>query len=264
MADSRAIGAAGVNGGVPRGDAGATASDGDTAAQSSTVPFDAGSDPNRNHVVAGSLCARISAIQCAGEAHCCSAPARTVSTCETTLRTACTNQLYLDTLAANPVTGFDSGTTATILDELESRSSQCDTGIAAWGVSPQGLRGILKGTIAPGASCKPPGTNLTDKPVLAAALASCTGLDTTACLPKALFSEWPCAPKNPVGSSCVTDDNCQPDMYCSNPSMNFLGKCAQRLALGSACKVGGTECSSLYCRAGQCVPPSVDTAYCSQ
>jgi hypothetical protein len=255
---------------IPRGAAGAGP---DTAGRSGgevvpsraeTVPFDAGTEPNRNQVQASGLCTRIAAIQCAGEAHCCSAPKRSVTECQSTQRGSCNDQLYLDTLAANPITGFDSASTAVILEELENRSSQCDPSIAAWGLSSQGLRGILKGTLPANASCKPSGVNLMDKPSQAAALASCQDSDHYACLPKSLLGDWTCAPKSAAGGNCVTDDNCQMDMYCNNPNKAPLGRCAQRLQLGAACGASTTECSSLFCQGGQCVMAGVDVAYCGK
>lgn len=260
--------ASAANGGAP-GSAGAGASAPGTTMNAGSesplsygVPFDAGSDPDRNNALPGGLCARLATIQCAAEAHCCLSPTRGVEGCETEVRNVCAQELFLDQIAANPVTGFDAAATASALTELEARSARCDLGIAAWSLSSAGIRGILKGTFEPGESCKPPGTSaVTEKPAQAAALASCKFSDDYACLPKSLLGDWTCAAKSGVDENCVTDDNCQPDMYCRNPNMAPLGKCAQRLAIGQTC-VNGNECSSLYCKAGSCVPVDQQVAFC--
>jgi hypothetical protein len=233
---------------------------GGAGAGGSGKTFFAGDDPERNQVQPGGLCARLAAIQCAAEAYCCDAPGRSLEACETQIRTSCNDDLYLDTIASNAVTGFDAAAAAAAYSELESRSSQCDQGIAAWGLV--ALRGILKGTHAPNQSCKPPGAGaVTDRQAQAAALASCTNVEAYACLPTSLLGDWTCASKNPAGADCVTEDNCRAGMYCRNPSMAFLGRCAERLALGASC-ASGDECASLYCKGGQCVAVDQQVAYC--
>lgn len=264
--------AGGASGARPAGGAGGrsgSAADGGSASQpqagsagSAGVPFYAGSDPNRNQVQPGMLCPRLATIQCAAEAHCCSAPGRTVEACESALRERCDDELFLDQIAANPITGFDAAAAAAAYTELERRSAECDLGIAAWGLG--ALRGILKGTYDRNQSCKPPGTSaINDKPAQAAALASCKESETYACLPMSLLGDWTCAPKSASGGNCVTDDNCQPGLYCRNPNMQLLGKCAARLALGATC-VNGTDCDSLYCEASQCVAAEQQVAFCLQ
>jgi hypothetical protein len=223
-------------------------------------PYNAGTDPNRNRVLAGQLCARLATIECAGEVHCCNAPGRSVSACEADVAKGCNEGIFLDQIAQNRVTGFDPNATYTVFTELERRSAACDLSIPEWSVSADGLRGILKGTISPGASCKPTGA-LTDKPSQAAALASCTGVSTTACLPKSLLGDWTCVGKNATGGRCTTDDNCQAGLYCNNPQMMLLGTCNNRQAVGAAC-VNGTECQSFYCKGGRCVNGDTQVAFC--
>ena len=225
--------------------------------------FDAGTDPARNNVQAGELCARLAVIQCAAEAHCCLAPTRSNAACQSATASACREQLYLDVISQNPITGFDRAFAAQVFTELEDRSSRCDLAIATWSITPQGLRGILKGTLDSNASCKPPATALMDKPSQAAALASCKNIDTHACLPKSLLGDWTCAAKSGVGANCITDDNCQSGLYCKNPQMNPLGKCAQRVALGATC-INGTDCQSMFCKSGTCVAPEQQLAFCGE
>ena len=246
--------AAGSSGDPPS--AGTTATAGSSA---SSPPFDAGSDPNRNLVQPGQLCARIAVIQCAGEMHCCISPNRTVDACRAQYMMLCAEQLYLDQIAMNPSTGFDATSTAAAFTQLEQMASQCDVNIVSWAGSDMGLRSILQGTLAPGSSCKP--NNLTDPPTAGAALASCTSGATTACLPMSILGDWTCAPRNGAGGSCVTDINCIAGTYCDNPTQAPLGKCAQLLGLGATC-TDGSQCSSLFCSAGQCVPASQQLAYC--
>lgn len=229
------------------------------AGEGSGEPFFAGDDPNRNHVQAGSLCARLAVIQCAAEAHCCFAPGRTREDCEASIRASCSSDLYLDQIASNAITGFDAATAATTYTELETRSAACDIGIAEWGLV--ALRSILKGTRAPNQSCKPPVTALNDKPTQAAALASCTDLAQHACLPTSLLGDWTCAAKSGNGGNCVTEDNCQTGMFCRTTNMALLGKCMQRLELGASC-ANGTECASLYCKGAKCVAAEQQVAFC--
>lgn len=256
--DGGRSGAAADGGGGEAGSALPQGGDGGSVGEGK--PFYAGDDPNRNNVQPGMLCARLAVIQCAAEAHCCFAPGRTVEECERELRQTCNDELYLDTIAASSITGFDAAAAAAAYSELERRSSECDLGIAAWGLT--ALRGILKGTKNPNQSCKPAGVAaINDKEAQAAALASCAQIEDYACLPMSLLGDWTCAPKNASGGNCVTEDNCQPGMYCRNPNMQLLGKCAQRLELGASC-TNGSECSSLYCKAGKCVAAEQQVAFC--
>ncbi|HEX4353245.1 MAG TPA: hypothetical protein VHZ95_10030, partial [Polyangiales bacterium] len=169
---------------VPQAGGAAVAANGGSGGQMvvGLQPFDAGNDPSRNAAAPGGLCARLAAIDCAGEAHCCNAPGRTVDACRADVMQTCSSSLYLDQLAMNPVTGFDQTATTSAFTELEQKASVCDVTVAAWGGSTDGLRGILKGTLAANANCKPTGM-VTDPVVAGAALASCSGITTTACLP---------------------------------------------------------------------------------
>lgn len=221
--------------------------------------FDAGSDPNRNKLQAGALCARLATINCAAELHCCINPGRSVESCRATLMTSC-GETHLDVISQNPITGFDRDLTERAFGQLEQKAAACDPTVATWAESVDGLRGIFKGTKAPNTSCKP-AQNFMDPVVAGAALTSCTGAATTACLPRSLLGDWTCAPKNPGGATCVTDMNCQSGLFCSNASMTALGRCAQRAAVGANC-MDATQCASLYCRSGKCVAATVQNAYC--
>jgi hypothetical protein len=236
--------------------AGAGASSGDT-------PFDAGSDPDRNKVKPGGVCARLAAISCAGEAHCCSAPTRTTAACRSAAMTSCTNDAYLDQSSQNSVTGFDTTVAEQSFTELEQKAAQCDPSISSWSLGNEGLRTMFKGTLAAGANCKPTSAGVTDKAKDAAALLSCTSFMTSACLPKSLLGAWNCSPKNSVAGSCVTDFNCMDGLFCNNPSMAPLGKCASRMALGDSCS-DPTQCTTFACKGGRCVVADRDAAYCGE
>jgi hypothetical protein len=250
--------------GANLGDAGGASSGvaGSSGMPMATMPFDAGSDPNRNMVRAGQLCARIAMIDCAGEAHCCTNRTRTTEACRAELTMLCDMQ-YVDQMAMNPITNFDATATATAFGELEKKASQCDIDIVAWAGSDTGLRGILKGTVAPGSNCKPL-LNLSDTATQYAALASCTNIATTACLPSSFLGEWTCAPRNRVGGGCASDNNCVTGTYCSKSSAtSFLGKCADRVPLHATC-TEDSQCSTLFCRGGVCVAADQQVAYCLQ
>jgi hypothetical protein len=230
------------------------------AASNGLPPFDAGSDPNRNHVVAGQLCSRLAVIQCAAEQHCCNNPGRTASQCQTQSVSDCMTEPSIDQLAAVKSTGFDPTITAMVFDELERRSAECDVGLAEWSVGPSGVRTILQGTIGANASCKPTG-DINNKVNQGAALASCTNSETMGCLPMSLLGGWTCAPKSGADGKCLTDDNCMTGLFCCNPAMTPFGKCAERKDVGASCK-SATECTSLICKNGSCVAADQQSAFC--
>jgi hypothetical protein len=222
-------------------------------------PFDAGTDANRNMVGPGALCARLAAIQCAAEVHCCTNPKHTRETCQTQSTMLCSANLYLDQIAMNAASGFDPAATASAFSKFEEKARQCDITVAAWAGSADGLLGMFKGTLPPGANCTP--ANRADLPMAAAALASCTGNSTSACLANGVLGDWTCAPKNAAGGSCHTDLNCATGNYCANVGKTGFGKCAPLLALEAPC-TEGNQCSSLSCSDGKCVPPGQQVAYC--
>jgi hypothetical protein len=222
-------------------------------------PFDAGSDPNRNHVTAGMLCARLAVIDCAGEVHCCNNPGRTVDACRTDVMATCAKG-HFDEIAMNPITNFDATAASTSFTTLEDKASRCDPSVAAWGASMDGPRAILKGTVAANGNCKPTG-NLMDEATAFAAMASCTNSNTTACLPKSALGSWTCAAKNAAGGSCASDNNCKDGTYCNLPANQFLGHCAAHQAVGTSCSTP-SQCESFYCKGGKCVAADQQVAYC--
>ncbi|MET0390722.1 MAG: Dickkopf N-terminal cysteine-rich domain-containing protein [Polyangiales bacterium] len=222
--------------------------------------FDAGKDPNRNKVTAADLCTRLVAINCAGEAFCCDTPTRTVDACKTALLQTCTSELMIDRIAMNPITGFDAGAAEKAYTELESKAAACDPTVAAWGASSDGLLGILKGSVAAGASCMP-AQALPDAVTLAAALVSCADSRTNACLFENPLGAWTCSPKVAEGGTCNSDNNCSDGFYCNLPSLSLTGQCAARKAVGMNC-TGPTQCVSLFCKSGKCVEADQRAAYC--
>ncbi len=257
--------------GVGKADSGATGTSGTGAAGSVAAPadsgiarvFDAGSESGRNDVVVGKICERMSTIQCAGEAFCCTNPGRTEAECKATMLQGCTTQLMIDDIAANPITGFDAIFATAAFTHYEDITSKCDPGVAAWGESVDGLRGILRGTRNAGQSCTPATTSLSNKVPAAAALASCNDLATQACLPRNI-TLWSCAPKNGVGGNCFSDVNCTAGLYCDNPKFKLTGTtCKTRKADGTAC-VNPNECASLFCKKSVCAPTSQQAAFCLQ
>jgi hypothetical protein len=256
-------GAGGMAGTADPGSAGGTAGSSPPVA---IVPieertFDAGSDPARNMVQAGAVCARLSQIQCAGEAYCCENPGRTVEQCETAMRAGCVNDVFLDAVTANPITDFDAAKAAEAFTQLEMLASQCDPMIAEFGASATGLMSMLHGTIDSGRSCSPSGL---DKASAAASLAACADSTTTACLPTSALI-WTCRPRGAAGSQCFSDLNCMEGLHCPNPSLAAgefgTADCAARKAEGSPCMLPN-ECISFACKGGVCEPPSASAAYC--
>jgi hypothetical protein len=251
MSTSTGTGGSG-SGGMP-----ATGSGGEGAMQAPM--FDAGTDPARNQVTAGHVCARLAQIQCAGEAFCCDNPGRDRAACEAAQLAICTQELYLDAITMNAVSGFDPTAATTAFEGFEQRASQCDPTIASYAASIEGLLGMMKGTVADKGNCSP-GLVL-DEPTAAAYLASCKDIATTACLPKDAVV-WNCAARGGEGASCFTDVNCTDGLYCPNPNAEFgTKKCAARKAVGTPCTTAN-ECETLYCKGGSCVEATKHAAYC--
>jgi hypothetical protein len=219
--------------------------------------FNAGDAPDRNQVMPGEICERLATIQCAGEQFCCDNPGRNVDACKNELQNACEDE-FVDDVAANPDTAFDADQAAVVFTELERLASQCDPTIAAYGESLEGLRSIFAGTVESGGNCRP--SNVLSMQQSTAAGLSCTNYESQACVPS--LSDWTCTPHAPAGGHCFTDLNCQPGLYCPNPSGNLSGAdCVQRRGEGMSCELDN-ECMSLFCRGGRCVPADVQTAYC--
>jgi hypothetical protein len=220
--------------------------------------FNAGTDPARNNVRAGMLCARLAQIQCAGEAYCCESPGRDVAACENAMRDACENEAYLDAISGNNITAFDEGTAATTFTELERLAAICDPSIVSFSISRDGFMAMFRGTAEAGDSCMP---LTTDAKLAAAKLASCTNITTQACLPTSVLS-WKCTERGGAGTACFTDVNCLDGNYCPNPELKIGSfKCEPRKPNGGPC-TWGNECESLFCDAGACVEPSQRVAYC--
>jgi hypothetical protein len=220
--------------------------------------FNAGSDPNRNAVMPGTICSRLAVIQCAGEAFCCTNPGRDIPTCEQEMRSSCDQDAMVDDIAADSGTAFDAARAQMVFTELERLASLCDPTIAAYGESVDGLRSLFAGTVAPDGDCRP--ANPLNKTMAAAALASCTNRETHACVPS--LTDWRCSAHVGAGGHCFSDFNCQAGLFCDNPNFSVSGSdCAQRKAVGASCGLDN-ECQSLFCRGGSCVAADVQTAFC--
>jgi hypothetical protein len=222
-----------------------------------STPSDAGAP----EIVSDDLCARLSEIQCSSEQHCCDAPMRSMARCQSDLASSCKQTLYLDQIAAGSKTGFDEGAVDRAFGALEQLTNNCDPAITHWALSDDGLRGLFPGTLARDQNCSAVGGATADRGIVAAALSSCRRADGLACLPKSLLGDWTCAPKQPNGGSCLTDDNCEGDAICNNAGQPALGSCTPRLPLGAAC-TDANQCTSLACSDQQCAEPDVQTVYC--
>lgn len=221
--------------------------------------FNAGSDPNRNRVEAGHVCARLAQIQCAGEAYCCDNPGRDVAACEAKMVDACTQDGFVDAITLDTRSGFDEERAAAALQTFEDMASRCDPMIQQFGADPNGLMAMVRGTVAEGGRCSPGISG--SKAQQAGALASCQDPATTACLPTSALS-WTCAPRGGAGANCFTDLNCLDGLYCPNPDLKIaMTQCLARKANGSPCQLGN-ECTSLTCTGGVCADPTAQSAYC--
>ena len=226
--------------------------------------FNAGSAPNRNEVRAGGICERISTIQCAGEQCCCDNPGRNFETCKQEMKSYCTDQLFIDAASQNPIVGYDEAFAETAFATYEEKAKLCDPGVASWGSSMDGLRGIFKGTVESGKSCRPPLSlgGIPTKDKSAAALLSCKDAPNCACMTRGLIYDWTCDPPSSAGGGCFSDINCTDGLYCDNPNAVLAGSaCKQRKAAGADCSLPN-ECESLMCKKDKCVPADRQAAYC--
>jgi hypothetical protein len=242
------VGPAGTGGGASTG----------TAGMGGGATFDAGTDPERNAVTAGMICERLATIQCAGEAYCCESPGRDFAACKQKQMSDCDTMAMVDDIASDASTMFDAAQARVVFTELERLASTCDPGISPFGESFGGLRSMFGGTVGEGGDCAP--QNPLNKAMAGAALASCTGHETQACLPS--LSDWVCTPHAAAGGKCFSDVNCNLGLYCPNASFSLRGStCTARKADGAECELPN-ECTSLYCKGGMCVPASAQAAYC--
>ncbi len=239
---------------VPRG--GGSGSAGAVAATGGSAAMPAGSGAV-DDVPAGTLCARLSALQCEAEAACCDAPGRTSDECKTAMAAECA-KVYLDAVSASDLSGYSAHTAGLALADFERRASTCDSSVVSWGASGSGLRAIFPGTRSAGADCTP--ANVLDAAEAASNLMSCKNPADTACLPS--LTTWKCSARASVGGRCFTDTNCQDESYCDNPQSLPVGAtCKARKAAGTSC-TGSGQCASLVCRGGLCVAAQVQSVYC--
>jgi hypothetical protein len=258
-------GAGGTAGSEPEsgGDGGAGGAGG-SAGDPSLFDELVGTEEGRNDVPSGEVCERIATIQCAGEASCCDMPGRDFEACKATMKKGCIDELFLDAMTANPITGYDRENAVDVFAEYESLARRCDLSVAEWGASMNGLRAMTRGTLAAGADCRPAPLDLISPgPRAAAFLLACTGFETHACFPKA--SSWSCAPREPEGGACFMDMNCVDGLFCTNSKARSLqgGTCNARKADGAPCDFP-SDCASLACKGGTCAAHTQHNLFCLQ
>jgi hypothetical protein len=240
-----------------QGAGGATGSGGSTKDDGGTPDVDAATSAVVDDVAAGTVCARLSDLQCKAEASCCKAPNRSVDACKAAMAQKCAS-LYLDQVSKSSVSGYSPHTAGLAMAEFQQRAATCDPTVVAWGASASGLRGIFPGTTSPGADCTP--QSLLDAGDVAAHLMACNSPADNACLPG--IGKWSCAPRAGVGGACFSDTNCQDGLRCDNPQTTLVGAvCKGRMALGASCTTG-SQCASLVCKGAVCVPADVQAVYC--
>ncbi|MFI5307436.1 MAG: hypothetical protein ACHQ53_08800 [Polyangiales bacterium] len=247
-------------GGGPAAGSGGSPGQPDGGMPIATGGFDAGTDPNRNAVMPGGICERVSTIQCAGEAACCTNPGRTFDACKSAQLGSCMSDLMADQIAGQAPAGFDATQAKAVFTQLETLTANCDPSVVAFSLAPNGFRSIFKGTVAPGGNCKP--ANVTDKAMAGGALASCTMSDGYACMPTLI--NWNCNAHAASGGKCFTDINCKDGLFCDNPNLDISGStCMTRKVTGAGC-VNQNECQSLFCKKSVCVAADKEVAYCLQ
>jgi len=214
-----------------------------------------------NDVGPDGICERIAAIQCAAQADCCEAPAMDMAACVTDLLAGCTD---LEAVAADDIVGFDRAAVRAALDELEQRAGDCDPALASWAVTAEGFASSFTGTRDQGEDCTPEGgADTSDVDAVGAALASCTNVATTACLPTE--TTWTCTARAAAGGQCFTDLNCQDGLFCDKEAATtaYDGVCAARKAAGAEC-FDANECTSFVCKEDETCAANddVQAVYC--
>jgi hypothetical protein len=254
----------GAAGSEPESGGGGGGSAGGGADESSLFDELVGTAGDRNDIASGEVCERIATIQCAGEASCCDAPGRDFEACKATMKQGCIDELFLDAMTANPITGYDRQLAADVFAEYEDLARRCDLSVAQWGASMDGLRALTRGTLAAGAACQPAALDLLmPGPRAAAFLLACTSFETHACFPKA--AGWSCAPREPEGGACFMDMNCVDGLFCTNSKARNLqgGTCNARKADGAPCDFS-SECASLACKRSACAARTQHNIFCLQ
>jgi hypothetical protein len=210
---------------------------------------DGDGDGASNDVAPDGICARVAAIQCAAQEECCVDPQKqSLADCTEDALDNCED---LAAVAADSRVGYDRAAMKAALDDYQMRSAECDVTIAERAVA--GFASAFKGTVAAGGDCLPEGgADTTDFTDLGAALASCTGNATTACLPSA--TDWKCTARGGAGSPCFTPINCQDGMWCDSAAAQAVGEgvCTAQKAADETCNAP-EECESFVCKSGKCV-----------
>jgi hypothetical protein len=226
---------------------------------------DASTVARPNRVTPGHICERLATIQCVGEATCCTTPSKKFATfdeCKTSMKSFCTDSLYIDRISQEPTIGFDVDAGEAAFDAYELKASQCDPNIVSWGTSMNGFRSMLKGTIAAGGDCTP--SNVLDVEKDGAALFACKDAPTYACLPppSVVGVTWTCEKPRGAGESCFWEANCLDGLWCEDlDGVPGDGVCRDRKELNAGCTTSN-ECKSLACSGGKCIPADAQTAYC--
>jgi len=213
-----------------------------------------------NDVGPDGICERIAAIQCAAQEACCTAPAMDVAACMSELLGGCSD---LEAVAAEEIVGFDRAAVRAALDELERRAGACDPALASWAITAEGFASSFTGTRGEGEDCTPEGgAGTSDVNAVGAALASCSNVETTACLPTE--TTWTCKPRAAAGGACFTDLNCVDGLFCDKTDAQtaYDGVCAARKGAGSEC-FDANECTSFVCKDDVCAADNdAQAVYC--
>jgi hypothetical protein len=219
---------------------------------------DGDGDGDSNDVGPDGICERIAAIQCAAQEECCTAPEMDVAACTTKFIADCSD---LEAIAAEEIVGFDRAAVREALDELEARAGNCDPALASWAITAEGFASSFTGSRAAGADCTPEGgANTNDINAVGAALASCSNVATTACLPT--DTTWTCTARAAAGGDCFTDLNCQDGLFCEKGEDGpFDGTCVARKAAGADC-FDANECTSFVCKDDACAAADAQAVYC--
>ena len=252
----------GGGGGLPVGTGGSISEEFDMADPFAVAML---GGPDRNTIEAGQICSRLTTIQCAAEALCCTSPGRTFDECWNTMHAGCVNELLLDATSLIARVGFDADHTRDAFTQFEEMASLCDPNIASWGADLPGLAGMFKGTVNAGSSCAPPMPTNPTTVEASASLVSCIGTATHGCMPADLMEQrlfWRCEPRSSVGGDCFFDGNCSDGLFCDNPGFAAsTARCKARITDGGSCGQPH-ECESLMCKGGTCVGADVQAAYC--
>ncbi|MCC7537598.1 MAG: hypothetical protein IT379_15350 [Deltaproteobacteria bacterium] len=232
------------------------ADDGDAAV---TPPPPGVPPPRTEPVPARELCSELATVWCEARARCCSDPG--VATMEDCLdRTAVGCTQSVGRVLTDPVVSYDAQVAREAVEEARGLAAGCDTGIADFVGTREGVLRVLRGSNGRGRPCAIAYDDL-------AGALSCTA-GNVCHIDSLLPLATSCGPISGAGGPCHIDLECETGLYCRGAGV-IRGTCATVLPDGAPC-ARWQECASFVCEMaagrdqGTCVERTGDGIYCTE